>query len=559
MKMLSNVVGVSWDSLRNVPMANVYQNVYDKCQRTSEGLYLLPDGVEATELAERHSTIDTRVYESFTDYTKDRSDKFDISLSILSSDPAKSVTASFSKESQSIKKKSTSQSTTILENFYQLKAYELKLGHADKLSDTFKWRVLEINKTTDPQQVQYLAQLLVRDYGTHIIESAVVGGEVRQLDYLTAEGLKESNIKLDAIKASAAAKFQEKMAVDFSAERNKQKNETLESSVSFQQSEFTARGGPDITKVIAQVVNNSASKQGLTAMDHVVPLQRTAKWLHSAIGSPDLGLEPHQVIKVETAIRNASVEYYKRNTRHGCMDPNLAGFDFSANVNDESKCNNKPHNYTFYGVYAACGGDPEACKRSRIMEQVTGHTNCPPGAKDIKVASPVFFFNGSNIEMQYKKGYEYANLQISLCFSDVSLPHYQGQMFGGLFTTTRSNPITRSPSCPGAYTALELKILTMCLSEQYATDQRYAISFGGFVSCETEEKNCPNGYTNYFVGTYNVLSNKIRQSHWAFYFAGCDLYYCIKPSEIPIFNSTSVERPPFMEVPNPESIVHRYL
>lgn len=81
-----------------------------------------------------------------------------------------------------------------------------------------------------------------------------------------------------------------------------------------------------------------------------------------------------------------------------------------------------------------------------------------------------------------------------------------GFLFGGIYTDTTMNPITKAQSCPPYYEVQSVgRRIQVCVSTDIEMGRRYSLAFGGFYACQS-------GNPLYDVLSINSSSlNRIQQ------------------------------------------------
>jgi len=120
------------------------------------------------------------------------------------------ISGQFSSEHLSMKTHQVSNSAKTTRVQLRHHFYSVKIQPDAPLSSSFKSRILDIAAYLQNNQsdyVEYLAELIVRVYGTHYISSADAGGIVYQLDYISSDYLNNVNVDSRSVTASASFTF----------------------------------------------------------------------------------------------------------------------------------------------------------------------------------------------------------------------------------------------------------------------------------------------------------------------------------------------------------------
>ena len=177
---------------------------------------------------------------------------------------------------------------------------------------------LESNKT---DAAAFETQLVVRDYGTHIVKSVVAGGALVNEDQVLDTYTKSKDESSLNIKASASSDFF--VTVGFKFEYNTDKAQQDEYKKSLSQSTTRTFGGPPYRPSFKL----SDWEDGL--LDNLVSVDRNGVPLEFMISPRTL---PHlptpTVVKVGQKLERTLQNYMDVNTHSGCMDVYSQQFDY---------------------------------------------------------------------------------------------------------------------------------------------------------------------------------------------------------------------------------------
>lgn len=174
--------GLGWDfltaSVSGYPLINIS---YSIGQTTNDELFLVPDCfvVEDRKLVNFYDS--SEVIESSSDYTDITAKSMSASLgSSFSVGVLKvSLAGSYSQSFQHMINEQTRSKSVTLRTQYSDHRYTLMMNSDCPLNKGFESFILEIAeclKNDDLEWAEYLAQELVRDFGTHFIKKASLGG-----------------------------------------------------------------------------------------------------------------------------------------------------------------------------------------------------------------------------------------------------------------------------------------------------------------------------------------------------------------------------------------------
>ena len=385
---------------------------------------------------------------------------------------------------------------------------------------------LEKNVT---DHAHYLAELLIRDYGTHYLSSVEAGAIIAQTDFISSRYTNDKSSDAVMIKASAGASFFGKFSVGggFSVTTKHAQDDGYIGNRTY--SKVVTIGGPPFHP------NSTIDQWAAGIPGALVTIDRSGDPLHFVINSNTVPELPHQMRGAVAAIVYEAIKrYFRVNTHAGCTNPLSKHFDFQANL-DGGNCDTQilNTNYTFGGTYQLCTGDESLCSKYDIINQpnpLTHDYSCPDNINYI----PVKMYSGT-IDIKwywlfFHGDYEVATYETYWCVArpEADIPANSGFLFGGFYTHSTPNPLTNTMGCPQYFVPLKIgNYLNICVSTDYQLGYRYSVPFGGFETCLSgnplarenfnEDPNswpheCPHGYTRYFGGVEH----------------GCDINICVK-------------------------------
>ena len=118
--------------------------------------------------------------------------------------------------------------------------------------------------------------------------------------------------------------------------------------------------------------------------------------------------------------------------------------------------------------------------------------------------------------------------------------------FGGIYTTSTPNPLTRTHGCPNHFQSLKFTSKGhVCVSGDNELGRPQSLPFGGFHSCDagnplvktdqaTSPRSCPEGFSQ----------------HLALVDDDCEINYCIRSGSLSNILQTPIQRPPYMNLPD---------
>ena len=185
--------GLGFDNLRNVDLGQVLAYNYSMCKVSGDGSYLVPDNVQLIPVQE--SKVDTafaKHFSTFLDYSSHTAAS--INFQTKYNGQFSSASGSFSADFQSAKSIMIKHSSSYARVSLRYKTYTAQIPSDAQLHPAFKSRLLDIAANTQNNNTKlahYLAETLVRDYGTHVITSIDAGAGLSQTTFVSRNFLQE--------------------------------------------------------------------------------------------------------------------------------------------------------------------------------------------------------------------------------------------------------------------------------------------------------------------------------------------------------------------------------
>uniref|UniRef100_A0A2C9KLA9 MACPF domain-containing protein n=1 Tax=Biomphalaria glabrata TaxID=6526 RepID=A0A2C9KLA9_BIOGL len=570
------IPGVGWDNLRNVEAGLVISYNFTQCKVTDDGNFLIPDNVFTVPI--KHSRVErfAELIDNWNSATSITSKSVNVAAGSIFS-----ISGHYSSEHEELKSKQIEENVATIRVQLRYPRYEAKLQPDSEFSPQFKSRLLsiavmiELNQT---RQAEYEAQLLVRDFGTHVLSSVTAGAALVKDDYVRTDKMSSFRESKTAYLAAASASFfnQFKLTSSYNSSYTDQQKESYSKATTY--SILKSYGGPLFD---LESMNLSAWTQGVDK--NLVPMDRTGDPLNYLVKPQLLPELPYSTVDaLEKVVRRSIEMYYEMNTYRGCTKIGDPNFSYVANVDDGS-CGAKAANLPFGGVYQTCSvyGSTlrqNPCDDLQHVNPKTGSYSCPSNYSAILIQT---FYKRGIIEFdkvcrgcgflwlstccdnrQYESTAEYSAYW---CAATSPVPPNSGYLFGGFYRPTQDNPLTGSTNCPPTfYPRIILTDVTLCLSDDFEQSIRVAIPFGGFFSCKSG-----NPLAVYLLNFTNELQSNMSQNidgstsypmrcpdgysqHLATIDSGCSINFCAKTGSMTKTPLPPIRRPPFM--PKPDAI-----
>ncbi|XP_062273664.1 macrophage expressed 1, tandem duplicate 1 [Scomber scombrus] len=550
--------GGGWDNLRNMDMGRVMNLSYLQCQTTEDGLYLIPDEVFVIPYKETGVETSSEIINSWLEQKSTSSRSINADVSFLSLLNGKYSTENQRMKTHQVKDSSTTARVQVRNFIYTVKAYP-----DFNLDFRFAQQVKEIADAIENNQTRnaaYLSEKMVLDYGTHVINSVDAGATLMQEDYLRSSYVSDSVSDSSTVKAQAGLNFFDKLKFDISSQTTQQSSlqQKYQSNIEYSIIQSHGGGTPFYPGITLQKWQES-TRNNLVAID------RAGFPLHYFINTntfPDL---PQPTVgKVAVTVIQAIEQYYKVNTRPGCVDINSKNFNFQANI-DDSSCEGPATNLSFGGVYQQCipinrDAGP-LCEALAEKNPDTGDFSCRPPYTPTLLRSEVRQ-QGYTLYQCHRESYHCGFLGWSTCHESVCQDNYyvrsaqintywcsvngkapdnSGYLFGGIYSPSILNPLTNTKNCPPNF--IPVKFLSdgqmICVSNNYETGTRFSVPFGGLFSCQSN---------NPLAGNQRRCPPKFSQ-HLATVSDGCEILYCVQSGLFTGGDLLPIHLPPFTKPP----------
>lgn len=577
--------GIGWDNLRNLELGYVTELNYSRCRTTGDRRYLIPDNVYAIPI--QHSTMqaNAKLIHHWDDWKSYTASTINSKASYLPY-----ISGKYSSSFREMKARFINEKSQIARVELRHHFYSLKLHPDGSLDSGFKRRLLEIAshmQNNRSRSATYLAELLVKEYGTDYTTSVEAGALLIQEDYLDELYMKESSAIENQITASAAASlFGVELGGSYSDAYG---TDSLNAYVRKRRySKRESFGGMPYQAGTTLEDWEKSLVNSMVAIDrNGFPLD----YLITVVNLPELPSSTRRRLRYE--VRSAIRRYYCANTYKGCLDPSSPNFDYSANLGMPEACLPPETNTTFGGVYQTCYSSyrkEDLCSQIQQVNPLTGMFSCPIGYQSVKLTDGDV--RSSRIERQCqdvctKKGALWwkkkvcrpscqnvavltsAKFTSYWCAAIRKVPYNSGYLFGGLFTSRKVNPVTRDYSCPEHYIRLRLGTdIIVCVTNDYELGGASSLPFAGFHSCLTGNPLAVDRNSTLAAkGNLTVTARRIHalaakrnatwlkrcpcgySQHFADIIGNCQVNYCVRNGRLKIRKLPEATLPPFKGKP----------
>lgn len=575
---LGALPGGGWDNLRNVELGLVLWHNYSQCHTTHDGEFLIPDHVYV--MPRRESVVETRaeLMDEWISYTDTWAASINAEASYLPM-----LNGKFSADFQNVKKhdlehKTVTTRVQVRHNIYSVKAPEIPNLHPD-----FRQHLVTISdhlENNETREADYLAEMLVLRYGTHVLTHVDVGASLVQEDQVKRDLMSDKAMQKTSISLAASAVFFQVVNVGASAswgEQSEHFQDYMQNTVSSTTRSYG--GSPFYPGITLQAWQNSIGKR-------LVAIGRSGLPLPTMIKPEALTELPEPAVhRVAATVHAAISRYYAVNVHPGCLRRGSPDFNPQANVDDGSCDTGGRTDFSFGGVFQECeavsGEDAERiCQNYHVANPLTGNTSCPANYtsstlhRELKTSTQAhpdckeqcrrcnLFLQCCDDVCTTRLVKSVVRLVASWCVpTQTSMPVSLRFLFGGLYSSGKPNPLTKTQACPTHFFPLTLfGDLKVCVSSNLELGRSQAVPFGGFFSCQKgnplaglktgqspgllQEVFYQNSHT-----AYPMKCPAAYSQHQAYLSNGCQIVYCLKAGALLNQQETVIRLPPFLPPP----------
>ncbi|KAL3316002.1 macrophage expressed 1 [Cichlidogyrus casuarinus] len=273
-ELLAVLPGSGWDNLLNQERPQVVDREdYAQCKLSTDRKFVVPDQMEIEPIKMTVTSFSSETFEDSSEYVDSTSNTINVNsgLPFLTS----SISGSYSWEKTDVKKKQLSSKSIALRNQVRHRLYKVFLGPEAPLHKHFKKRILSISYLLDSPKIDisllediskiddywldqpgiagngemlrdpvnpianlststpymkaveaaYMADLIIRDFGTHFITETENGAAIIQISYLKEKVRKMSEESRSSISKGASVAFSLGLnfTLDYSSEEKNSK------------------------------------------------------------------------------------------------------------------------------------------------------------------------------------------------------------------------------------------------------------------------------------------------------------------------------------------------
>ncbi|XP_061179323.1 macrophage-expressed gene 1 protein-like [Saccostrea echinata] len=548
--------GFGWDNLVNENRGVVVNFNYSKCKTTEDRKYLIPDGVVTIPIKKSQLNIFSKVYDHWSQYESDTA--FSINVGGSASIAGIKIAASLSTEYEHIKKhqlEDKSFTTKVQARFVRYTAIVLPDLQLDR---SFRKRLLKIANHIQHNRklsTKYESELLVRDFGTHVLTSVDAGASIVKVDQVDSSLRSDTEIDKVQIGFAASVSFFGIASINTKTQYSHSKTTIEKYMKSIKNSDIRAYGGPPLSPE-----NFTLSKWTTAIGNDLVAVDRNGFPLDYVISTASLPeLSESLVEEIVQSVRSAISSYFLHNTYPGCTNPDAPNFSKISNL-DDGTCHAPLTNLSFGGVFQECIFKGALINNENLCDKITTKNSQTQDFKCPVEFEKVVLFKGKTDKAQHEHKCHKCWLFFTCCHDqsyyglatytsywcrakpNTPVQENSGFLFGGLYSDRTSNFVTQSKSCPQYYNPMTIASnIRVCISDDYELGAKSAVPFGGFYSCQHGNplvdgkytKSCPKGFSNHLATVDN----------------NCEIQYCVRTSQLSELKFPTVQLPPFIGIP----------
>lgn len=541
--------GLGWDNLANQELGQVLRISYKQCLSSNDGKYIIPDNSLFSPIKKSIVQMNSDLFDHFSNYTSITSKSINVDASYAT--PNYQISGSFSWEKKDIKNSQLKEKSAISRVQLRYELYTMAFQPDSELNPQFRNRILDLGALLkngeDSIYPQYLADLLVRDFGTHVIRSVDAGAILSKTDILKYKYVTKYADDKTNISAAASFSLTKIFSINIRGNYNQENEKLEEFNENCANTRIDTLGGKPFRSNFTLNDWEESMETNLVTVD-----RRGDPLFHVITPRSVPEFDDKTVYQISNLIKDSINRYYSANTRVGCMNMQSKNFNDDANI-DSGTCEEPELLYNIGGVFQTCSGDPAQCAEISQINLATGAYSCPSGFDEIKLQS------GLNkcqhfcrlVIFTVKCEYICSNYELYWCAPTNKTTSNEGYLFGGIFTNTYPNPVTNSYTCPQNYLAFQFGITAkICLSLERGKGIKDNLPFGGFYSCNMGNPLSENVIHETTVDPkyWSKSCSPGYSGHMAVVNRGCQISYCVKSNSLSGKEQPPLHRPPFIDL-----------
>ena len=188
----------------NEPMAQVLNRNYSQCLVTADQKYLIPNDVTIETLKTSSRNQYSELIYHISNYTSVTSRSINAGVNFPLS--LFGISGSFAYDHSKVKETLSRDRSTLSRMEMRVRQYDVRSATDSRLDPVFEDRVLDIAsaiQANDNATASYMAEKLVRDYGTHFVKAVEVGAIVIQEDHLMESYIKSMETESKTVSLAA--------------------------------------------------------------------------------------------------------------------------------------------------------------------------------------------------------------------------------------------------------------------------------------------------------------------------------------------------------------------
>uniref|UniRef100_A0A7E4URB5 Macrophage-expressed gene 1 protein n=1 Tax=Panagrellus redivivus TaxID=6233 RepID=A0A7E4URB5_PANRE len=332
---LGAYLGRGYDPLTDKTKFSVFDDSYANCNVSVDNKYIVPDFYRTELLKEGNCDKSTQVYSTYMEYQT--SEESGIGAKGQGSKSGITLGGSFSKSSQETKTNMEKQERSLILMKLWYKKYRFEADIGAKFSHAFGDRIQAVTtafKNGLKRMTRYLVEEIYRDYGTHVVNSAVLGVQLERRVFISSSVMSASKEKADSFKigVSGSMRKEDKSGGGSYGQKDTSTSNSRDELSQIDRKDFiSVLGGPNYKDLASDNVEDLLKDVNLAA------LSRDTTPIYKMINFATLqgyNLTQTDIETIQNLFREVYNELLERNMHPGCTDREYYNFDFQANTDD---------------------------------------------------------------------------------------------------------------------------------------------------------------------------------------------------------------------------------